>query len=290
MTDYWKKYQVKEDDHIKITDWDTSYEGELTKDEVYGKALPENLDKLAAFQNVLYADNRYGLLIVLQAMDAAGKDGLIKHVFTAMDPQGTQVSSFKQPSSLELDHDYLWRCNLHLPRRGNVMIFNRSHYEDVLVTRVHNLLEAEGSQFPKELSGGNLWKRRFKEIRNWEEYLTQNGIVVLKFFLHISKEEQKERLLSRIDEEEKNWKFSSADINERKYWDDYQHAYEEMISATSTSHAPWFIIPADRKWYTRYVVSEIVKKQFESMSIAYPALPEKEKESLREWRNILTNE
>ena len=223
-------------------------------------------------------------------MDAAGKDGLIKHVFTAMDPQGTQVSSFKKPSSLELDHDYLWRCNLHLPRRGNVMIFNRSHYEDVLVTRVHNLLEAEGSQFPKELSGGNLWKRRFKEIRNWEEYLTQNGIVVLKFFLHISKEEQKERLLSRIDEEEKNWKFSSADINERKYWDDYQHAYEEMISATSTSHAPWFIIPADRKWYTRYVVSEIVKKQFESMSIAYPALPEKEKESLREWRNLLTNE
>ena len=170
------------------------------------------------------------------------------------------------------------------------MIFNRSHYEDVLVTRVHNLLEAEGSQFPKELSGGNLWKRRFKEIRNWEEYLTQNGIVVLKFFLHISKEEQKERLLSRIDEEEKNWKFSSADINERKYWDDYQHAYEEMISATSTSHAPWFIIPADRKWYTRYVVSEIVKKQFESMSIAYPALPEKEKESLKEWRNLLTNE
>lgn len=290
MTDYWKKYQVKEDEHIKLTDWDTSYEGELTKDEVYGKALPENLDKLAAFQNVLYADNRYGLLIVLQAMDAAGKDGLIKHVFTAMDPQGTQVSSFKKPSSLELDHDYLWRCNLHLPRRGNVMIFNRSHYEDVLVTRVHNLLEAEGSQFPKELSGGDLWKRRFKEIRNWEEYLTQNGIVVLKFFLHISKEEQKERLLSRIDEEEKNWKFSSADINERKYWDDYQHAYEEMISATSTSHAPWFIIPADRKWYTRYVVSEIVKKQFESMSIAYPALPEKEKESLREWRNILTNE
>lgn len=277
MTDYWKKYQVKEDEHIKLTDWDTSYEGELTKDEVYGKALPENLDKLAAFQNVLYADNRYGLLIVLQAMDAAGKDGLIKHVFTAMDPQGTQVSSFKKPSSLELDHDYLWRCNLHLPRRGNVMIFNRSHYEDVLVTRVHNLLEAEGSQFPKELSGGNLWKRRFKEIRNWEEYLTQNGIVVLKFFLHISKEEQKERLLSRIDEEEKNWKFSSADINERKYWDDYQHAYEEMISATSTSHAPWFIIPADRKWYTRYVVSEIVKKQFESMSIAYPALPEKER-------------
>lgn len=290
MTDYWKKYQVKEDEHIKLTDWDTSYEGELTKDEVYGKALPENLDKLAAFQNVLYADNRYGLLIVLQAMDAAGKDGLIKHVFTAMDPQGTQVSSFKKPSSLELDHDYLWRCNLHLPRRGNVMIFNRSHYEDVLVTRVHNLLEAEGSQFPKELSGGNLWKRRFKEIRNWEEYLTQNGIVVLKFFLHISKEEQKERLLSRIDEEEKNWKFSSADINERKYWDDYQHAYEEMISATSTSHAPWFIIPADRKWYTRYVVSEIVKKQFESMSIAYPALPEKEKESLKEWRNLLTNE
>lgn len=290
MTDYWKKYQVKEDEHIKLTDWDTSYKGELTKDEVYGKALPENLDKLAAFQNVLYADNRYGLLIVLQAMDAAGKDGLIKHVFTAMDPQGTQVSSFKKPSSLELDHDYLWRCNLHLPRRGNVMIFNRSHYEDVLVTRVHNLLEAEGSQFPKELSGGNLWKRRFKEIRNWEEYLTQNGIVVLKFFLHISKEEQKERLLSRIDEEEKNWKFSSADINERKYWDDYQHAYEEMISATSTSHAPWFIIPADRKWYTRYVVSEIVKKQFESMSIAYPALPEKEKESLKEWRNLLTNE
>lgn len=290
MAHDWKKYQVKENDKIKLEDWDTSYEGELTKEEVYQKLLPENLDKLAAYQNVLYADNRYGLLIVLQAMDAAGKDGLIRHVFTAMDPQGTQVTSFKQPTSLELDHDYLWRCNLNLPRRGNVMIFNRSHYEDVLVTRVHNLLEAEGSQFPQELISKDLWENRFEEIRNWEKYLTQNGIVIVKFFLHVSKEEQKERLLSRIDEEEKNWKFSAGDINERKYWDDYQKAYEQMISATSTPNAPWFIVPADRKWYTRYIVSEIVKARFESMNIAYPQLPEKQKASLKEWREILENE
>lgn len=290
MAHDWKKYQVKENDKIKLEDWDTSYEGELTKEEVYQKLLPENLDKLAAYQNVLYADNRYGLLIVLQAMDAAGKDGLIRHVFTAMDPQGTQVTSFKQPTSLELDHDYLWRCNLNLPRRGNVMIFNRSHYEDVLVTRVHNLLEAEGSQFPQELISKDLWENRFEEIRNCEKYLTQNGIVIVKFFLHVSKEEQKERLLSRIDEEEKNWKFSAGDINERKYWDDYQKAYEQMISATSTPNAPWFIVPADRKWYTRYIVSEIVKARFESMNIAYPQLPEKQKASLKEWREILENE
>ncbi len=290
MAHDWKKYQVKEDNKLKLEDWDTSYEGELTKEEVYQRLLPENLDKLAAYQNVLYADNRYGLLIVLQAMDAAGKDGLIKHVFTAMDPQGTQVTSFKQPTSLELDHDYLWRCNLNLPRRGNVMIFNRSHYEDVLVTRVHKLLEAEGSQFPQELISKDLWENRFEEIRNWEKYLTQNGIAVIKFFLHVSKEEQKERLLSRIDEEEKNWKFSAGDINERKYWDDYQKAYEQMISETSTPNAPWFVVPADRKWYTRYIVSEIVNAQFESMNIAYPQLPEKEKASLKDWREILEKE
>lgn len=170
------------------------------------------------------------------------------------------------------------------------MIFNRSHYEDVLVTRVHNLLEAEGSQFPQELISKDLWENRFEEIRNWEKYLTQNGIVIVKFFLHVSKEEQKERLLSRIDEEEKNWKFSAGDINERKYWDDYQKAYEQMISATSTPNAPWFIVPADRKWYTRYIVSEIVKVRFESMNIAYPQLPEKQKASLKEWREILENE
>lgn len=282
MTDFWKEYQVKEGEKVNLKKWDTSYEGVLTKEEVYAHLLPENGVALQQGQARLFADNRYGVLIVLQAMDAAGKDGLIKRVFTYLNPQGTVVTPFKVPTRTELDHDYLWRCNLALPSRGNIAIFNRSHYEDVLVTQVHNLVEH--SQLPEELVDEDIWKRRYEEIKNWETYLVDNGIVILKFFLHVSKEEQAERLLDRIEQAEKNWKFSDGDIQERAYWADYQRIYEKMMSETSTKKAPWFIIPADRKWYTRYVVSEIVKEQFDRLKLSFPTLPKAERAKMDEAR------
>jgi len=218
-------------------------------------------------------------------MDAAGKDGVIKHVFTAMNPQGVQVTPFKVPTSREADQDYLWRINIALPSRGNIGIFNRSHYEEVLVTRVHDLLEH--SQIPAHLIDENIWQRRFEEIRNYEEYLSNNGTKILKFFLHVSKDEQKDRLLSRIDRPEKNWKFSSSDVSEREHWDDYQEAYEELLCATSTKRCPWFVIPADRKWFTRYVISEIVVRTFNEMDPRFPDLDPEEAAKLSHWREVL---
>ena len=197
------------------------------------------------------------------------------------------MTPFKVPTRREEDHDYLWRVNLALPRRGNIGIFNRSHYEDVLVTRVHDLLEE--SQMPDHLIDENIWQRRFKEIRHFEKYLGNNGIKVIKFFLHVSKEEQQERLLERIDRPEKNWKFASSDVLERERWDDYQCAYEELLAATSTKEAPWYVIPADRKWYTRYVVSQIVVETFEEMDPQFPKLPQKELDNLDHWREVLLN-
>lgn len=288
MNQFWNQYVVKEAEEVNLNKWDTSYDGELSKEQVYDELLPANLAALSEYQDVFYADNRYGLLIVLQAMDAAGKDGLIKHVFTALNPQGTQVTPFKAPSDEEADHDYLWRCNAALPRRGNIAIFNRSHYEEVLVARVHNLVEH--SQIPAHLVDEHIWQCRFKEINDWEDYLTNNGIVILKFFLHVSKEEQKERLLSRIDNPDKNWKFSTSDILERNYWADYRKSYEDLLMHTSKPYAPWFIVPADRKWYTRYVVSEIVKEQFSKLDIAFPTLPEAEQKNLVTCRELLLHQ
>lgn len=281
----YNRYKIKPGTSVKLADFDTSYDGELTKKDVYGKLLPENLDAMAKRQDALYAENTRGIVVVLQAMDAAGKDGLIKHVFTALNPQGVQVTPFKEPSSLELDHDYLWRIAAALPRRGNIAIFNRSHYEDVLVTRVHRLLRTQ--PIPKNLLDDGVWKRRFREINHFETYLHDNGFRVVKFFLHVSKEEQKERLLSRIDEKDKNWKFSSSDVRERQYWDDYQHAYEDLIANTSTAKAPWYVVPADRKWYTRYIVSEIFKDLLEEMNPIYPTLPKEEIAHLDRWKEVL---
>lgn len=277
MSTMWDQFRVKEGDKVDLKKWETSYKGDLTKEEVYDHLLPSNGEAFREAQEVMYADNQHGLIIVIQAMDAAGKDGLIKKVLTYINPQGLKVIPFDEPTADEQDHDYLWRCNQALPRRGEVAVFNRSHYEDVLVTRVHKLLD--GSQLPEELVDKKIWSCRYKQIRNWEEYLEENGFHILKFFLHVSKDEQAERLLERVVQPNKNWKFSSSDIRERKYWKEYQKIYEELMEETSTDGAPWFIIPADRKWYTRYVVSEILKEFFEKLDMDYPKLA-KEEEAL----------
>ena len=279
------QYKVPEKTKIHLKDYATTYDGPLTKKEVKEKLLPENLRAMAELQDILYAENTRGIVVVLQAMDAAGKDGLIKHVFTALNPQGVTVTPFKAPNDEELDHDYLWRIAKALPRRGEIAIFNRSHYEDVLVTRVHDLLA--DSPLPEELVDGGIWNRRFKEIRAFEDYLNDNGFTVVKFFLHLSKDEQKERLMERINRPDKHWKFSAADVNERAYWNDYQKAYEDLIAHTATEKSPWYIIPADRKWYARYVVSEIMVHLMKDMNPTYPELAEKEKENLSKWKKIL---
>ncbi|MDO5301355.1 MAG: polyphosphate kinase 2 family protein [Tissierellia bacterium] len=282
------KYRVKVGKKVKLQDFPTSYNGSLTKEEVYEQLLPANQEKLAQYQEALYAENRRGLIIILQAMDAAGKDGTIEHVFSALNPQGTVVTPFKEPSDEELDHDYLWRAFRALPRRGNIAVFNRSHYEDVLVTRVHNLLPKQ--QIPEFLVDDQIWNRRFREISNFEQYLTDNGFTIVKFFLHISKEEQKQRLLARIEEEEKNWKFSASDVSERRYWSEYQEAYEDLLAHTSTESCPWYVIPADRKWFSRYLVSEIMVDVFEKIDPQFPELPPEEKAHLERWKEVLEND
>lgn len=283
-----KDYLVKPRKKVDLKDFPTTYEGPLTKEEVAGGLLEKNLEKMAALQEKFYAQNSHGLVVVLQAMDAAGKDGLIKHVFTALNPQGVTVTPFKQPNEEELDHDYLWRIVRALPRRGEIAVFNRSHYEDVLVTRVHNLLEVQ--QIPQNLVDDNIWNRRFEEISHFEKYLSENGIHVVKIFLHLSKEEQKERLLARIDEPEKNWKFSGSDVSERKYWEEYQEAYQDLLEHTATEACPWYVVPADKKWFARYLVSQIIVETLEKINPAFPELPKEEKEKLGEWRKILMDQ
>jgi PPK2 family polyphosphate:nucleotide phosphotransferase len=234
---------------------------------------------LAEQQDKLYAQNTYALLIILQAMDAAGKDSTIKHVMSGVNPQGVQVTSFKVPSAEELDHDYLRRCCVALPNRGNIGIFNRSYYEEVLVVRVHpEYLERQ--QLPPSLNDRHIWSRRFEEINNFEKYLTDNGIVVLKLFLNVSKEEQKKRFLVRVDEPDKNWKFSAADIHERTCWDGYMDAYEEMFNNTSTPYAPWYIIPADHKWFTRLAVVSAINETLDRLHLAFPEVTKEQKEAL----------
>ncbi len=279
------KYRVTGQDKVKIADFETRGGEGFDKKEVTNKLMGENIQKMAALQERLYAENEHAVLIVLQAMDAAGKDGTIKHVMTGLNPQGTQVVSFKQPSSEENDHDYLWRIGKALPRRGEIGIFNRSHYEDVIVSRVHDLVK--NSQIPEELITSDIWDQRYRQIRDFERYLGENGITVVKIFLHVSKEEQRERLLSRINEEEKNWKFSSGDIEERKYWDKYQAAYEQLLNHTATSEAPWYVVPADRKWFARYLVSQIVLDTLEEINPQFPELSAPERAALAECRRIL---
>jgi PPK2 family polyphosphate:nucleotide phosphotransferase len=270
-------------------DYDPAYTGDLVKKKEAQELLADGIVQLAEQQNRLYAQNTYALLIILQAMDAAGKDGVIKHVMSGVNPQGVQVYSFKAPSAEELDHTYLWRNFKALPERGRIGIFNRSYYEEVLVARVHpEILERQ--QLPPQLEGKGIWKRRFQEINNFEEYLVNNGTVVLKFFLNVSKEEQKKRFLERIDRPEKNWKFSSADAKERQRWDDYQAAYEDMLNHTSTKHAPWYVVPADHKWFSRLAVGAVILQTLRSLKLAYPTIDEAQKQELLKAKEMLESE
>ena len=233
---------------------------------------------LAELQDMLYAQDRWTVLLIFQAMDAAGKDSAVKHVMSGVNPQGCQVFSFKTPSPEELDHDYLWRCFRHLPERGRIGIFNRSYYEETLIVRVHREF-LERQKLPPELIKKDIWQERFKDIRHFERYLARNGVVIRKFFLHVSKKEQKKRFLERIEEPEKHWKFSVSDIEEREYWNDYMAAYEDAIRNTATNHAPWYVVPADNKWFTRVVVAAAVIEALSSLDLHYP---EVSKEKLKE--------
>jgi PPK2 family polyphosphate:nucleotide phosphotransferase len=241
--------------------------------------MEENLKELTAAQELLYADNRYSILVILQAMDAAGKDSTIKHVMSGVNPQGCQVFSFKQPSAEEVDHNFLWRYMRHLPERGRIGIFNRSYYEDVLVVKVHPKL-LPVNQLPRDKVDKSFWKERYEDINAFERHLVRNGTVILKFFLHVSKDEQKGRFLERLERPEKNWKFSVADLAEREYWDDYQKAYQQALSATSTAWAPWYVIPADRKWLTRILVADILTDAIGSLDLAYPEPGQEERAAL----------
>jgi PPK2 family polyphosphate:nucleotide phosphotransferase len=250
------------------------------------EALDLGVGVLTELQDMLYAQDRWAVLLIFQAMDAAGKDGAIKHVMSGVNPQGCQVFSFKAPSSEDLDHDYLWRCMKCLPERGRIGIFNRSYYEETLAVRVHP--ELLGSQkLPRELVGEDIWKSRFKDIRNFERYLTRNGTVVRKFFLHVSKKEQKRRFLERLDDPDKNWKFSANDVKERGHWKDYMSAYEETIRRTATKCAPWYVVPADNKWFTRVVVAAAVIEALASLDLEYPKVSKQKLEELEAARQML---
>ena len=249
---------------------------EYTKEEhkdAAKEALASGIEALAELQDKLYAQDKWAVLLIFQAMDAAGKDGAIKHVMSGINPQGCKVYSFKSPSSEDLDHDYLWRCMKCLPNRGEIGIFNRSYYEEVLVVKVHPDFLAK-QKLPPKLVTKDVWKERYEDIRNFEQYLSRNGVVIRKFFLHVSRKEQKQRFLDRIEDPLKNWKFSSADANERDYWDDYMEAYEEMIQETATKIAPWYVVPADNKWFTRVVVAAAVIDAVASLDLQYPKVDE----------------
>jgi PPK2 family polyphosphate:nucleotide phosphotransferase len=271
-----KPFRISKGKDFRLKDVDPADTLDFTKEEDKPKAkeaLAMGVTALAELQDKLYAQDKWAVLLVFQAMDAAGKDGAIKHVMSGTNPQGCQVYSFKSPSSDDLDHDYLWRCMKSLPNRGHIGIFNRSYYEEVLVVRVHPEFLAK-QKLPPRLVGKKIWEERFEDIRNFEQYLSRNGVVVRKFFLHVSKKEQKRRFLERIDDPLKNWKFSSNDANERDFWDDYMEAYEQMIQETATKEAPWYVVPADNKWFTRVVVAGAVIETLDSLDLAYPKVDE----------------
>ncbi len=285
-----EKFLAGEGKKLNLKNHPTDFTGDYEDKKEAVADLQKNVARLAELQDVLYAENKHALLIIFQAMDAAGKDGAIKHVMSGLNPQGCEVTSFKQPSAEELDHDYLWRSMRRIPERGRIGIFNRSYYEDVLVVRVHpEILQLQ--PLPEKIKNDrNLWKKRFEQIRNFEEYLTENSIHVVKFFLNVSREEQKKRFLARIETPEKNWKFSAGDAKERGFWDDYMKAFEDAIQNTSTKNAPWHIIPADKKWFTRAVVSEIIIRKMESLNLQYPKITEAQRQSLLEAKKILESE
>src|SRR5437868_3690605 len=285
-------FRISKGKDFRLKDVDPNDTLEFTKEEDKPRAkeaLAMGVTALAELQDKLYAQDKWAVLLVFQAMDAAGKDGAIKHVMSGVNPQGCEVYSFKSPSAEDLDHDYLWRCMKDLPKRGQIGIFNRSYYEEVLVVRVHAQI-LENEKLPKPLVTKHIWQERFEDINGFERYLTRNGIAVVKFFLHLSKKEQKRRFLERLDNPAKNWKFSLSDVKERKCWDAYQEAYEDMIRHTAKEHAPWYVVPADNKWFTRLVVAQAVVDELKGMNLKYPKVSGELKAALTQARQQLQNE
>ena len=294
LSDYIDTLRVKPGSKIALKeDYSTEANKEIIPKEEAEELLQESLETLSGLQEKLYAHNRYGVLIVLQAMDASGKDSMIKHVYSGLNPQGVRVTSFKQPSLEELDHDFLWRHHRALPARGEIAIFNRSHYENVLITRVHpEFILGEhlpGIQAVDDITKA-LWEKRYKQINGFEEVVAESGTLILKFFLYLSKKEQKKRFLERLERKSKNWKFSAQDVEERKQWHKYMEAYEDMLSATSSDHAPWFVLPADNKWFTRLAMGMILNRELQKLDIEYPSLPEDQQRDLKDIRAKLMAE
>jgi PPK2 family polyphosphate:nucleotide phosphotransferase len=286
-------FRIKANKKIKLKSLPTNVKKKIVNKEKAEAMLQKGILELANMQDKLYAHNEISVLIVLQAMDAAGKDGTIKHLMSGLNPSGVKVSSFKTPSAVELDHDYFWRHYKELPARGEIGIFNRSHYENVLVTKVHpEFILNENMPGIKSVKDINkkFWKKRYEQINSFEKNLSENGTIILKFFLHVSKDEQKKRFLERIDDPKKNWKFSLADMKERAFWDQYQDAYEEMFNHTSTDYAPWYVIPADDKWYMRILIGLAIFQQFEKLKIAYPHVSKETKAALEKAKQVLLNE
>lgn len=286
-----KRYCVGDGKKFKLKDYSSKPKMSLGPEDkpTVKEALEQGVEALAKLQEVLYAQDKWSLLVIFQAMDAAGKDGAIKHVLSGINPQGCHVTSFKAPSAEELDHDFLWRCIKELPERGKIGIFNRSYYEEVLIVRVHQEI-LKYQKLPEKLVTKKIWNERLEDIKNFEKYLTRNGTKIIKIFLNVSKEEQKERFLERIDEPEKNWKFSSGDVKERGYWDQYMEAYEDMIQKTSTKDAPWYVVPADTKSYARIAVASALIKALDEMKLDFPQLSEEERGKLMDMRKILLDE
>ncbi|MHC1738063.1 MAG: polyphosphate kinase 2 family protein [Ignavibacteriaceae bacterium] len=282
------EFRVPFNKKISLSEFSTNTTAQIDIKKDAEKLLKKNIKKMAELQDKLYAHDKYGLLLMFQAMDAAGKDGGIKHVMSGLNPQGTQVYSFKQPSTEELDHDYLWRINKSLPERGRIGIFNRSYYEEVLVVRLYDLLDKQ--KLPADVRTDDVWERRFRQICDYERYLYENAIRSIKFFLHLSKDEQKKRFLRRIDDPTRNWKFSASDLKERQQWDNYQGLYSEALSATSTKYSPWYVIPADNKWFARLLISEIVIHHLEDLKPEYPKMPEEQVKNLASYREALMSE
>ena len=284
-----ERFLVDSGKHFRLKDFDPADTGHLKSNEHAAEALQEGVAKTAELQDRLYAQDTWTLLLIFQAMDAAGKDGAIKHVMSGVNPQGCEVHSFKAPSEEELQHDFLWRTTRVLPERGHIGIFNRSYYEEVLVVRVHaELLKNE--KIPPSLITKKIWDERFEDICGFERHMERSGTVIRKFFLHVSKEEQKKRFLQRLEEPGKNWKFSAGDVRERQCWDDYQKAYEDMIGNTAKKHAPWYVVPADNKWFTRLVISTVIVDTLESLQLEYPKVNAEKKKELEAARKQLEEE
>ena len=281
-----KSYRIDNGKHFRLKDFNPADTGHWKSIDEAKEHVQKDIDRMRKLQDMLYAQDCWSLLLIFQALDAAGKDGTINHVMSGVNPEGVQVYSFKQPSSIEMQHDFLWRTTRDLPERGHIGIFNRSYYEEVLIVRVHPKV-LEGEKLPPSLVTKNIWDERFEDIRSFERHLARNGTVIRKFFLHLSRKEQKQRFMARLDEPEKNWKFSAADVHEREFWDDYQNAFEDMIRNTATKRAPWYVIPADNKWFTHLAVAAVIVETLEELNPDYPKVDAAKRKELAAARKLL---